>query len=241
MARASATAEYPPSLRLAAAHAAGLSRVPLTELEEKEELARQKQLIIKIQEMEKCKTDLDLIQYMDQHVFSMVSPESPTSDALNIKGKKYIFPSTSYADLLAEGMRILSKIFKDLSGTLAIFERVKYLGPESYVVGCSVAVYNHVLEVKWEAYRDIHKIEDILEEMHVNGIEGDLHTVEILRTLSKDCLRMSNEGPGVALNDYDKQALVRVDGIAAGMAQVIRAREMEKVQMRKSGMLELTL
>ena len=239
MARASAIAEYPPSLRLAAAHAAGLSKVPLTEVEEQAEARRQQELVTTIRAMQECETDLDLLTYMEKNIFTMVSTDSPTSDSLNIKGKNYTFPSASYADLLSEGMRLLSKVFRDLSSTLSVFERIKALGAESYVVGCSVTVYNHVLEAKWEAYRDIHQIWQVLNEMKINGIEGDLHTVEILRTLSKDRVRMSTDGPGLALSEMEKDVLLRVEEELTRMADTIKEREMRKYKNRASTQIQL--
>ncbi|KAI5793768.1 hypothetical protein DFH27DRAFT_567215 [Peziza echinospora] len=226
MARASAIAEYPASLRVAAAHAAGLPKVPLTKAEEREESARQERLVSTIHAMQSCKTDLELIEYMDKHVFTMVSSDAPSSDSIAIKGRKYTFPSASYADLLAEGIKLLRKTFRDLSGALSIFERIKALGATSYVVGCSVAVYNHVLEAQWEAYRDISRIEGVLEEMRINGIEGDSNTVEILRILTRDAIRLGkSDGLPSQLSEKELETLFRVEQVAEGMWNAIRNRE----------------
>lgn len=237
MARASAISHYPPSLRFAAAHAAGLARIPLTQDEEKEEVKRYEELAQLVKQMNECKTDLDLLEFMDKNVFTMVSPDVSTAEAagnslsLKIKGQKYTFPSASYAELLAEGMRLLSRSFQDLNSTVAIFHRIKSLGAESYVVGCSVAVYNLVLQAKWHSYRDLDIIEQLLDEMRVNGIEGDLETVQVLRAIINDSSRLNQEfmvigAPGLSVEE--RNAIVRLEGSVAAIIAAFETRHREE-------------
>ena len=242
MARVSAISHYPPSLRRAAAHVAGLPRVPLTENEEQEEATRCQELVKLLEQMHSCETDLELLEFMDTKVFTMVSPDVSTAEAagnsllsLKIKGRKYTFPSTSYAELLAEGMKLLFRSFGDLNSTIAIFHRIKSLGAESYVVGCSVAVYNLVLQVIWHSYRDLNMVEQLLDEMRVNGIEGDLETVQVLRaiicdsgTLSKEIKKMG--GPGLSIEE--RNAIGRLGELVTKIMATLETRHRDEEKQR---------
>ncbi|KAF8424039.1 hypothetical protein EV426DRAFT_707790 [Tirmania nivea] len=228
MARASAIADYPPSLRLAAAHAAGLPGIPLTESESKQEATRQSQLLHLVTKMDSCDTDLDVLTFLDTHVFSMItSPESHSTDTLYIKGRKFVFPSASYADLLAHALRLLLRTFRDLPSTLYVFQRIKSLGPESYVVGCNINIYNLILTAKWEAYRSIGIISEALDEMRINGIEGDRETVEVLRAVCLDALGNWRIGGLGALGDREVVDLGKVENTMREMSESIKERERE--------------
>lgn len=229
MARASAIADYPPSLRLAAAQAAGLPGIPLTESESKQEAVRQSQLIQLTTEMDSCETDVELLSFLDTRVFTMItSPESNSTDTLHIKGRKFVFPSASYADLLAHALRLLLRSFRDLPSTLYIFQRIKSLGPESYVIGCTVTIYNIILTAQWESYRSISLISNTLREMSINGIEGDRETVEVLRAICLDALG-SWTGHGVdreaELTDREKEDLSNVGAVVEEIGGNIKEKE----------------
>lgn len=181
LAMASSFEDYPLALRQAAAKAAGLIR-PHRPVYGQTQVKNLAGLIL---DMNGCDTDLALGQWMDEHVFSLVENghlESSSRDLL----------SGSYAYLLAEGMKILRTTFNDLAGVISAFERVKRLGAESYVLGCSVDVYNQVIAAKWEGYRDLFKIKDLVDEMEINGIQGDAKTVQVLKEITDDFLAMSS-------------------------------------------------
>jgi hypothetical protein len=127
-------------------------------------------------------------------------------------------PSATYADLLVEGMITFRRDFNDLMGAMSVFERVKRLGAESYVVGCSTGAYNEMLQTKWEAYKDVSKIVELVDEMKINGIEGSQKTVEILRSIideirKRKCGAM---GPGAqsTITDVDMALLDKLEGCA---------------------------
>jgi len=103
-------------------------------------------------------------------------------------------------------------------GAMSVFERVKRLGAESYVVGCSTGAYNEMLQTKWEAYKDVSKIVELVDEMKINGIEGSQKTVEILRSIideirKRKCGAM---GPGAqsTITDVDMALLDKLEGCA---------------------------
>lgn len=189
LALASSFEQYPAALRAAAAKASGLVN-PSRKLQV-EELRSSRSITGLLEEMHMCETDLALGQWMEDRVFCLIKDgrlQTTTPDYL----------PGSYAFLLAEGMGILRKTFNDFTGCLAIFERVKKLGAESYVLGCSVDVYNQAIAAKWEAYRDLYKIKELVEEMDINGIQGDKKTVRLIHNIMDDVAAMDYSENSVA-------------------------------------------
>ncbi|KAF3273532.1 hypothetical protein TWF970_009051 [Orbilia oligospora] len=92
----------------------------------------------------------------------------------------------NYPKLLKEAIKLLRTEYNDFSACTAVFEKVKQLGTESYIIGCSVGVYNEMLEVKWRGYRDMSAVLDLLEEMRVNGVDGDEITAGIVADVLSD-------------------------------------------------------
>ncbi|KAH0609322.1 uncharacterized protein H6S33_012808 [Morchella sextelata] len=182
LALASNFEEFSPAVRAAAAKAAGVVGSVWTsrEMEEIKE-----QLGDKILEMNRCETDLELGSWMETHVFSMVGGGG---------AEKRAFPPGTYSYLLAEGMRILRSTFNDLQGVFSIFNKIKTLGAESYVVGCSVDVYNQVIAAKWEGTRDLYKVKDLVDEMDTNGIQGNSKTLQTIREIMQDVAKVDTNG-----------------------------------------------
>ncbi|PWW80607.1 hypothetical protein C7212DRAFT_361592 [Tuber magnatum] len=210
LAKASNSEEYPLAVRAAAARAVGLKFGPRTDKEVKAEQKRIKLLASVIEDMRRCQTDRDLLRWLDSHVFSMVSGK-------DAEGERRI-PSAEYADLLVEGMITFRQNFNDLAGAMSIFERVKRLGAESYVVGCSTGAYNEMLQTKWEAYKDVSKIVELVDEMEVNVIEGSQKTATILQSIVDEVGKMKSGdmGPGAQslITDVDMALLDRLKGYA---------------------------
>lgn len=198
LAMASSFEQFSPLLRRAAATAAGLI---LPRRNHQEALEIQQQLGARIRDMNACETDLELGQWMDEHVFSMVEKEGVGS---SFKG----FPPIIYAYLLAEGMKILRQTFNDLPSVISVFERIKKLGAESYVVGCSVYVYNQVIAAKWEGYRDLYRVKDLVDEMERNGIQGDKNTVKVLHEIMQDVSAMNSHNTVHAMFTEGNESLL---------------------------------
>lgn len=189
LALASSFEEYPASLRAAAARAAGLVR-PHNYEQERQYLRHSISMVGLVTDLNLCETDLALGKWMEDRVFCLVK-----DGRLEMSAPEYL--PGSYAYLLAEGMKILRTTFNDFTGCLAIFERIKKLGAESYVLGCSVDVYNQAIAAKWEAYRDLYKIKDLVDEMDINGIQGDKKTVLLIKNIMDDvaATEYSRENP----------------------------------------------
>jgi len=87
-----------------------------------------------------------------------------------------------------------------------MFERVKRLGAESYVMGCSVGVYNVVIDTVWDGYRDWNRVAQLLNEMKINGVEGDERTLAVLRKIRKEVAHLMQGKRGVGAEVLYKSA-----------------------------------
>ncbi|KAK6524604.1 hypothetical protein TWF281_011507 [Arthrobotrys megalospora] len=166
--------DFPASLRSAAAGKLGLSRkaVGLDVTDEVDSPERREEYTKLSGMLELCGTDLEIWEWLDQYIFPM--PNSGTSLTGN------------YPKLLKEAIRMLRTEYTDYTACTAVFEKVKQLGPESYIIGCSVGVYNEMLEVRWRGYRDMSGVLDLLEEMRINGVDGDEVTAAIVSDVLSD-------------------------------------------------------
>ncbi|KAI8334495.1 hypothetical protein BD560DRAFT_340635 [Blakeslea trispora] len=70
---------------------------------------------------------------------------------------------------------------KDPYVALTIFEMAKTKSIYSYLIGCTVDVYNTMLMMRWEVWRDVHGMLNLVEEMTLNGIEFDRHSRQIVK------------------------------------------------------------
>ncbi|CUS21625.1 LAQU0S03e06898g1_1 [Lachancea quebecensis] len=62
-----------------------------------------------------------------------------------------------------------------------------------YLNICNVDFYNMLIEYSWENFQEIHQLKNIVKEMSVNGIMGDLRTVDLLDRIAKS-MRYMNDG-----------------------------------------------
>lgn len=62
-----------------------------------------------------------------------------------------------------------------------------------YLNVCNVDFYNLLLKLSWDNYREIYQLKQLTTEMSINGIRGDLYTIEILDQIAHD-LRHINDG-----------------------------------------------
>lgn len=119
-----------------------------------------------------CRTNIEVLTFADERVFA------PFAEKRVVDAQPMQFP-----ELLGHVMRTLREEFGDAAGAVSIFERAKRQSAESYVAGCSTNVYNEMIATKWHDYRDVQGVEELVEEMMLNGVDGDARTVELLRTV----------------------------------------------------------
>lgn len=59
-----------------------------------------------------------------------------------------------------------------------------------YLNICNVEFYNLLLRLTWETYSNINQIEELVEEMRLNGVSGDIETTKFLDNVV-DCIKGS--------------------------------------------------
>ncbi|KAK6497718.1 hypothetical protein TWF481_012121 [Arthrobotrys musiformis] len=205
--------DFPASLRSAAAGKLGLSRKAvgldaMDDCDSPERIAEYEKLSGML---ELCGNDLEVWEWFDEYIFSM--PSSPAG----LNG--------NYPKLLREGIQVLREEYTDFPACTAVFDKVKRLGAESYIIGCSVGVYNEMLKVRWKGYRDMSGVLDLLEEMRVNGVDGDEVTAGIVADVLSDVRVFESNGflPGTVM-------VWRTEGVLEGKE---RLREMMGMLVRE--------
>ncbi|KAI9811013.1 MAG: hypothetical protein M1826_003342 [Phylliscum demangeonii] len=99
-------------------------------------------------------------------------PRPPTDDT----AAKLALIGPNYPHLLLLATRILRHELRQTSACLTLFERVKALGPISYVLGASTALYNELIGLRWRAYADPHAVDLLLADMQAGGVPFDAET-----------------------------------------------------------------
>ncbi|KAF3939242.1 hypothetical protein ABW19_dt0202145 [Dactylella cylindrospora] len=203
--------DFPASLRYAAAGAMGLSRKAVgLESDENSEERLEEYKTLKAM-LEECESDLQIWEFLDTHVFPMATSsaveasDDQTAQASGtgrpnklskpkaVDAGEVVIPSSNYPKLLHNAISMLRTTYRDFPSCVAIFERVKQLGPESYIIGCSIAVYNQMLLVRWKGYRDVQSVLDLLDEMRLNGVQGNVETAGIVSDVLNDIMTFESD------------------------------------------------
>ncbi|GAA5803089.1 hypothetical protein EDC94DRAFT_66314 [Helicostylum pulchrum] len=69
---------------------------------------------------------------------------------------------------------------------ITIFELAKAKSVESYIFGCTTKVYDAMLLLRWETWRDVYGMLNLVEEMTVNGIEYSNDSRRIVRSVVQE-------------------------------------------------------
>ncbi|CAO3631405.1 unnamed protein product [Cunninghamella blakesleeana] len=91
-----------------------------------------------------------------------------------------------YSKVLQTSIKHAYAEFKDPYLAIALFEQCKVLGTESYIQGCTAKVYHEVLNIRWEAWKDIYGMLDLMEEMAINGIAFSRASAMLVKKISNE-------------------------------------------------------
>ncbi|KAI9310359.1 hypothetical protein BX666DRAFT_1272061 [Dichotomocladium elegans] len=97
----------------------------------------------------------------------------------HVQGEERLPPY--YAQLFTRAIEHADKVLNDPYMAISIFEQVKNRSLASYVMGCTVDMYNAMLTTRWRAFRDIHGMMNLVDEMNANGVGFDHTTREIIQ------------------------------------------------------------
>lgn len=193
---------YPPSLREIAKSLRDIRGDPSeyyhTQDRKADEIEWERKELLKemLQRMRACDTDLELDGLLEREVYK------PFREAAkNFRGQEaQIAPAIArnYPALLLEAMKIMLKTFREAYGALSIFYRARDYGVYSYMLGCTIDVYNQALKIQWYTFEDMFECKNLLEEIVVNGVEANSETigiVEMMRRQAEERAAASEDGP----------------------------------------------
>ncbi|CAG8666212.1 17353_t:CDS:2 [Acaulospora morrowiae] len=90
---------------------------------------------------------------------------------------------SNYSSLLQEAISACHTLFKDPYLAFSILEQIKRRGTVSYVLGCNTKVYNELILIRWNYWKDLCGIEELMDEMVSNGIDFDQQTFYIVNNV----------------------------------------------------------
>jgi hypothetical protein len=114
-----------------------------------------------------------------------------------------------YPNVLAKAIEHAS--LKDPYLALSIFEQAKNKSMTSYIMGCTTTVYNRLLMLRWDVWRDVYGMLDLVEEMTVNGIAYDNDSRRIIRSVVNEiesegsCIDSDEPSTGVYWNAEERR------------------------------------
>jgi hypothetical protein len=92
----------------------------------------------------------------------------------------------AYADVVAKLIKTFREKWRDPHLALAIFNHARDLNTYSYALGCTVPVYNEVLETRWTCFRDLQGILNAAEEMKINSVRPDSRTQSLWERIRRE-------------------------------------------------------
>ncbi|KAK9241011.1 hypothetical protein V1525DRAFT_393444 [Lipomyces kononenkoae] len=206
---------YPPSLRELSARVrrqrGEFGELPAeymdkdTEEAERDRIASLKDMIDR---MRSCRTDTELDTMLEREVYQ---PFKQAAEYFERTSKEIVMApniAKNYPYLLTRAMRIMVSNFRDAYGALSVFDRARKYGIQSYIMGCTIDVYNEVLQLKWDYFMDLFGCKSLLEEMIVNGVEANSRTASILKSIRTHIAAKEAEDGVGHLSALTKEAMV---------------------------------
>lgn len=149
-------------------------------------------------------TDYELVQYYLENIIKLYITEATKAgkekakisdnikdlESLDIDPECPPVNSKVLPLILGAAIRTLMDNFNSPEQALMLFEVSKKQGIDFYVSSCNCDVYNEVLRVKWDAYKDLYMIEALVSEMDINGLKGNSETSEILSSVARYAIDM---------------------------------------------------
>lgn len=160
--------------------------------------AMKKKLEPIFQHMDDMETDIELAEYYVEKIVKRYKADAASN-------KKTLTSITKLEDLeslvvdpesppvisgflpllLCTAIRTMMENFNSPDQALMLFELSKQQGIDFYVSSCNCDVYNEVLRIKWNAFKDLYMMESLISEMDINGLKANSETSEILSSVAR--------------------------------------------------------
>lgn len=87
----------------------------------------------------------------------------------------------TYGPAILYATRLFRTGFSSSSYANLILPTIKSLGPISYVLAASTSLYDELLYIRWETYRDLNGCADLIDEMISQNLLADRHTALVYK------------------------------------------------------------
>jgi hypothetical protein len=138
-------------------------------------------------EMDRCETDQQLLDWAMQEVFG--ESQFYEQEFKTAREKQEALPllqPPTYPHLIALLIQTFRDKYRDPHLALSIFDYARQLSIASYVFGCSTSAYNELIATRWTCFRDLKGVHDALEEMTVNGVDMNNKTRELTEKVRQE-------------------------------------------------------
>ena len=129
------------------------------------------------------RTDLEILEWLNRTYFDANAETSTSAEASHLDATSTSSFTASYPLVLAYTISVLHLRFRNPHAALAVFEIARSFSLESYLVGCTTAVYNEMLRARWEGLRDLKGVEEGLVEMQSRGVGWDKDSMRFATNL----------------------------------------------------------
>ncbi|KAK7207468.1 hypothetical protein BZA70DRAFT_271383 [Myxozyma melibiosi] len=154
------------------------------------EWERQRMLREMKDRMRACESDLELDGMLEREVYK------PFREAAkHFQGQEAQIAhatATNYPALLLEAMKIMNTKFREAYGALSVFYRARDYGVYSYMLGCTIDVYNQALRIQWTNFQDMFECKNLLEEIVANGVEANTETIGIVQMMRRETMKRTS-------------------------------------------------
>ncbi|GHJ84561.1 hypothetical protein NliqN6_0963 [Naganishia liquefaciens] len=196
------------------------------------------------------RTDLDILEWLNRTYFGVNAAASISADASDNDAPLSSTFTASYPLVLAYTISVLHLRFRNPHAALAVFEVARSFSLESYLVGCTTAVYNEMLRARWEGLQDLKGVEEGLQEMQNRGVGWDKETMRFATTLVEQLVearlasleREQASTPPTAISNDQRlvwahgpdvfQRLVRLEEMVENQVEFTELRERRKMRRR---------
>lgn len=159
-------------------------------------------------------SDHELLQWAEREVFAQSVQLATAADA-RMKGslenaqtaKEPPAPlqAATYPHAIAKLIRTFRDKYRDPHLALAIFAHARSLSTYSYVMGCTTAAYNELIQTRWECFRDLRGVYEAIQEMADNKVRRDERTRALWENVRREV------GSSTSPNDGLYDILGRID------------------------------
>jgi hypothetical protein len=141
-----------------------------------------------MQHLNQMETDYDITNYFENVVLPAFDANATIANQTVVSVHNPPVTWQSLPIILTKCIDILANDFSSPAGAIALYEITKRRDVEVYAAGCTVEVYNSILRLRWDYYRDIYAVRSVVAEMAVNAVFPDRYTIQILGDIIRDSI-----------------------------------------------------